>query len=152
MRTSIFIYFFSNLRLASSYLLPIFLLDRSKALSSPAPAVSPPSLGRPACAPPGRCPSAELAASSCPDGTGLAGAPSALSRQVGHRGCVCSSRCEALSQAGLSSLGWATGRCIYMLTGACWPGAWPGASGIGWPPVLSPAGWAVDTRGMETQR
>lgn len=47
------------------------------------------------------------------------------------------------AQASVSSGLWVLAG-VFIHSRACWPGAWPGASLIGWPPVLSLAGWVAE--------
>lgn len=120
-------------------------------LAGPRPGPEPSCPAGPARAPPGRRPPTEEAAGSCPGGTGLASVPSSLSQAGGARGSVCAlpdaehrlSRCE------FSGCGLLAG--VFIHSRSCRPGAWPGASGIGWPPVLTLAGWAAAGRKSEAR-
>lgn len=54
-------------------------------------------------------------------------------------------------KAGVHSRAVGLGRCIYTLR-SCWPGAWPGASGIGWHPIPLPGRLGGRGRGLRGER
>lgn len=119
--------------------------------AGPRPGPEPSRPAGPARAPPGRRPPAAEAASSCPGGTGLASVPSPLSQAGGARGSVCAllDAEHRLSRREFSGCALLAGAFIH--SRSCRPGAWPGASGIGWPPVLTLAGWAAAGRKSEVR-